>query len=388
MAEYYDRARLLEEVWSAPLREVAPRYGLSDVGLQKLCVRLQIPTPGRGYWAKLKAGKRLPARPELREYTGSPGALLKPKRVAAVPCSSPPSEPVDPRLQAILSYEEDPAHHVRVAERLRRPHPLVVKTRDALKKPAHDQRGIPLPTEQALDLKVSTALLPRALRVADALLKALEQRGYRVTLGERSVQVEILGISSTLSFFEPTRRSRYVPSPEEVAKQARGQWVYLPQWQYTPSGRLHVIADQGYSGKVVDTPELPVEAQLNAFIVLMARRAVGILLAREQRAIEEAELRRRREQALARKALQDAERERLQQVEDDAQAWRRAQQLRDYLNAFEQQAQLGGELTEEQRAFLAWGRAKADWLDPLVAAADELLDQEIEIPSPYGYGRW
>lgn len=115
-------------------------------------------------------------------------------------------------------------------------------------------------------------------------------------------------------------------------------------------------------------------------LVLIARRAVGILLAREQRAIEDAELRRRREEALARKALQDAERERLQQVEDDAQALRRAQQLRDYLNAFEQQAQLGGELTDEQRAFLAWGRAKADWLDPLVGAADELLDQEIEIP--------
>lgn len=388
MAEYYDRARLLEEVWSVPLREVAPRYGLSDVGLKKLCVRLQIPTPGRGYWAKLKAGKRVPAKPELREYTGSPGALLKPKRIATVPSSSPPSEPVDPRLQAILRYEEDPAHYVRVAERLSRPHPQVVKTRDALKKPAHDQRGIPLPTEPALDLKVSTALLPRALRVADALLKALERRGYRVTLGERSVQVEILGIPSRISFFEPTRRSSYVPSPEEVVRKARGEWVYLPQWQYTPSGRLHVIADQGYSGKVVDTPKAPVEAQLNAFIVLMASRAVGILLAREQRAIEEAELRRRREEALARKARQDAERERLQQVESDAQAWKRAQQLRDYLNAFEQQALRGGELTEEQRALLAWGRAKADWLDPLVVAEDELLDQEIEIPSPYGYGRW
>lgn len=384
MAEYYDRARLLEEVWSAPLREVAPRYGLSDVGLKKLCARLQIPTPRRGYWAKLKAGKRVPARPALREYTGPSSALLRPRRVA----TAPPSEPVDPRLQAILSYEQDPAHHIQVAERLSRPHPLVVKTRNALKKPAHDQRGIPLPSDPALDLKVSTALLPRALRVADALLKALEQRGYLVTQGERSVQVEILGISSSLSFFEPTHRSRYVPSPEEVAKQARGQWVYLPQWQYTPSGRLHVIAGQGYSGKVVDTQKTLVEAQLNAFIVLMARRAVGILVAREQRAIEEAELRRRREEALARKALQDAERERLQQVEDDAQAWRRAQHLRDYLSAFEAQVQLGGELTEEQRAFLAWGRAKADWLDPLVAAADELLDQEIKIPSPYGYGRW
>lgn len=70
MTEYYDRARLLEEVWSAPLRDVAPQYGLSDVGLKKLCVRLQIPTPGRGYWAKLKAGKRIPSRPVLRDFTG------------------------------------------------------------------------------------------------------------------------------------------------------------------------------------------------------------------------------------------------------------------------------------------------------------------------------
>jgi hypothetical protein len=38
---------------------VASRYGLSNVGLKKLCVRLQILTLPRGYWAKLKAGKRV-----------------------------------------------------------------------------------------------------------------------------------------------------------------------------------------------------------------------------------------------------------------------------------------------------------------------------------------
>ncbi len=383
MTEYYDRARLLEEVWSAPLRDVAPQYGLSDVGLKKLCVRLQIPTPGRGYWAKLKAGKRIPSRPVLRDFTGLGSDLIRPTQEAPAP-----SPQIDPRLQSILVYEQDPANTIRVADRLRRPHVLVEKTREALKKPGHDQRGIPFPSSPALEVKVSAELLPRALRVADALLKALEQRGYRLTLSGRYAHVEIFGISLTLSFVEPTRRSSYVPSPKELAKKERGEWVYFPQWQYTPSGQLNVIADQGYGGKVADTLKAPVESQLNAFIMLMARRAVGLLLAREQSAIKEAERQRRRAEAIALKALQDAERERLQQLEDGAQSWRRAQQLREYLRAFEQHALLAGELTEEQRVFLDWGRAKADWLDPLVAAGDELLDQEIKISSEYGYDYW
>ena len=40
MREEYDRAQLLDEVWAEPVTLVAPRYGLSDVGLIKLCRRL------------------------------------------------------------------------------------------------------------------------------------------------------------------------------------------------------------------------------------------------------------------------------------------------------------------------------------------------------------
>ncbi|MGU4206547.1 hypothetical protein [Pseudomonas aeruginosa] len=70
MPEQYDRALLLDEVWAEPMSVVAPRYGLSDVGLKKLCARLQIPTPMRGYWAKVKAGRRIPPKPKLKEFKG------------------------------------------------------------------------------------------------------------------------------------------------------------------------------------------------------------------------------------------------------------------------------------------------------------------------------
>lgn len=52
-----DRETLYDEVRADPVSVVAPRYGLSDVGLAKICRALAIPLPSRGYWAKVKAGR-------------------------------------------------------------------------------------------------------------------------------------------------------------------------------------------------------------------------------------------------------------------------------------------------------------------------------------------
>ncbi len=51
------REALYEEVWTVAMMVVAPRYGLSDVGLVKICKKLGIPVPPPGYWAKIKAGR-------------------------------------------------------------------------------------------------------------------------------------------------------------------------------------------------------------------------------------------------------------------------------------------------------------------------------------------
>jgi hypothetical protein len=50
------RSELYDLVWSKPLSKLAPELGVSDVGLAKLCKRHNVPTPARGYWAKLEAG--------------------------------------------------------------------------------------------------------------------------------------------------------------------------------------------------------------------------------------------------------------------------------------------------------------------------------------------
>src|ERR1700687_3569651 len=61
----YRREQLYKEVWSRPLLQVAATYGVSDVAINKTCRKLLIPLPGRGYWAKLRAGKPVAQRPPL-----------------------------------------------------------------------------------------------------------------------------------------------------------------------------------------------------------------------------------------------------------------------------------------------------------------------------------
>ena len=63
----YNRQKIYEEIWAEPIRHVAKRYSMSDVGLGKICKKLKIPRPGLGYWAKKAAGKPVPTRPPLPE---------------------------------------------------------------------------------------------------------------------------------------------------------------------------------------------------------------------------------------------------------------------------------------------------------------------------------
>lgn len=45
------------------MSRLAKQYQLSDVGLAKICKKMQIPVPGRGYWAKVQNGAKPPIRP-------------------------------------------------------------------------------------------------------------------------------------------------------------------------------------------------------------------------------------------------------------------------------------------------------------------------------------
>ena len=67
IASRYNREKIYEEIWFKTDSARAKRYDMSDVGLAKVCKTLNIPRPGRGYWAMKAVGKAHPKRPPLPE---------------------------------------------------------------------------------------------------------------------------------------------------------------------------------------------------------------------------------------------------------------------------------------------------------------------------------
>ncbi len=57
------REELYEQVWTTPMRRLCAGFGLSDVGLAKVCKANDIPRPPAGYWAMHERGKAPPRAP-------------------------------------------------------------------------------------------------------------------------------------------------------------------------------------------------------------------------------------------------------------------------------------------------------------------------------------
>lgn len=69
-----ERDKLYKQVWAEPMITVAARYGVSSSFLARVCTRMRVPRPERGYWAKLAVGKA-PAKPALPD--AQPGDELE-----------------------------------------------------------------------------------------------------------------------------------------------------------------------------------------------------------------------------------------------------------------------------------------------------------------------
>src|SRR4051812_13641143 len=97
--ETWNREELYAEIWKEPAIKVAAKYGVSSVMLGKVCRKLQIPLPGRGYWAKKEFGKSVKQIP-LPQVQDLP-IVRRLKEMgsenAEAPCPEP--EPTDSEYQ-------------------------------------------------------------------------------------------------------------------------------------------------------------------------------------------------------------------------------------------------------------------------------------------------
>ena len=232
------REELYEKVWSIPMQKLAKEFGLSDVGLAKLCRRHQVPVPGRGYWRRLETGQNL-ARPQLPEIkeAGSRMQIIKilsrghERGDENTDLTAFPDAPSQETLNILIS-EDRPISH-----------PLARRAKRLLSMERKDERSILIPEYGSTSpLSVSAKALPRALRILDALLFALEQCNISVQWPdgkEELLGVVVLDQKMNFSITEAVRQK-----PLTFESKARKNDLWRPRtWEYEATGKLRLSLD-------------------------------------------------------------------------------------------------------------------------------------------------
>lgn len=370
------REELYARVWESPMRTVARQLGLSDVALAKHCRKMKIPVPGRGYWARRAAGQRIrkPALPALPPTDSVTPRVTHFQQQSMSSAAALP--PVPEALAAQIAFEALPENRIRVADTLRGAHELVRITADALESRG-TSAGEPLGNRQLpqLDLDVSQAALHRALRIMDALLKALEKRGWRISRGshdDRKTYVTILDQRIPFGIREPLKKVENEPAKPVRLRTGEVYTPYQSRYRDEASGRLALVIRNSWGHGVHRSWDErsggPLEERLNQFALALATEAFGQLERQRRREEEE---RRRVEVAQARLAEQrrrELEVARGRALQDQVARWRASRDMSEYLAAVRERAERSGAL-EQDGALAEW----LCWAEGYARPADQRL---------------
>lgn len=378
----YERTVLYEEVWTEPMGTVAARYGISDVMLKKICKQLEVPTPPRGYWAKLKAGLE-PEIPKLPETSGPTTASGK-----GTDFQDKPEKSIKSTLDSLSDDERESlasaSNQLSYKERVR------LRTSLAQLKSACDfperVRRVNQPQNYSFGESVSRKGARRALATAECLARAVEQMGGSM---REPLTFELFGECIQLQISEQTKKVPHTLTDKELRaleayeqRRIKYAWDSKPQvrkWDYEFIGMLGFFVDTGYgiecresvaaaSRHLVQKENTSLDALLVSVLHLICKACAAM---RNQRAreLEKERLRELRLQELREKTEQyNAEVMRLESTLAEAHRYKEALLLRDYAAALSTQ-------DGDSQAKVSWMRAKADWLDPLVASSDPILGE-------------
>lgn len=345
------REALYELIWSEPVTQVAARYGISDRGLGKLCARHSIPVPPRGHWAKKAHGYKVTRTPLPPSKDKNLAQLIV---LGAEPLQKPGPQPAPP-LALEIAFERMPENRILVPQRLGKLHPLVDRTRERLKeiRPTHWSRGLIFAAE-GLDIRVAPSSIPRAMRIMQALIGALEQRGYAVSLSKterRGIVASMLGEEVVIHLRE---RTKQILTGKDY-----------PRYDLVPTGVLSFEIGDWYPRPVLtDGAKTKLEERLNDLVVRMLEDA---LESRQRRELHERREVERREQERVR-ALEEEKRrvetEKVEQWDAWMAGWRRSREVRAFARAIRSTAGVV-EVGSNVETWLAWAEGYADSLDPL-----------------------
>lgn len=363
---------LIAFAWSAPMRDLAAKVGLSDVGLKKLLRSHGVVTPPQGYWNKVHAGKPVPKRPKAPpRRPGETGRVHLDQRFASVfipaepmPSSGPFASPIVPEdLEQLYAQELKAIGRVAVPRKLERVHYALTQIRNQEER----RREKFAASGWSWDApKLDSAVDRRRLRILNAIFMALSRRGHQGDAYERDGEIHataIIGDTRLGLEIEPAGRRQ--PHRSYVRAQSATD---LPA--KTP---LAFRVDPNFDRRERQSWQDDDSGALESRIAEIAASIIVAGEAKFRRSLREAEERaeqqRLAEERRRQERIEARNRQRLEHLRTSGELLRQAHDLRTLI-ASVRDAVIAGSAEVDQATLEAWERwasAEADRLDPILS---------------------
>ena len=381
----YDRKSLYQEVWSRPMRIVASQYGISDTMLKKICKNMDIPTPPRGYWAKVNNGQKV-CIPQL-ERTNKPDSIsgfrtTKRDEGPDMDLESPIDQYDPQRKQEILKKAES-----LIVNETKHLHHQLRNYRDkglSYKDPQYHLRKNDSTYKEeygsikplSLERTVSVESVRRAASIINALCLAVESLQDTVT---STIEFQIGDETIALVIYELQNQVKHELTPLEIMQLKEYEdslknrrYAYeprIPKYDYHYSGRLVLRLENRKSFR--DSEKKKLEDQLGDVLIEIYKVAEIKRVRREKHDAEELEKAKNIERKNFAIQRYNQEVTAFQKLEADAIDFARANRIRDYVAYIEST----NPQSEDSKKICSWAKDKANWLDPALRVTDQYFGQ-------------
>ena len=388
MSETWSREELYAEIWEKPLVKVAAKYNISAVALGKVCRKLQIPLPGRGYWTKKEFGKPVEQTP-LPTATNLPVVRKMKETYTSARGNAEAVEAIDesdPELIRIAAVRktEVPVNEKAIL------HKTVSQTRQAMKQASVDSRGILIRPrgELTLNIRVSKKMLDRAIRLVNAFIVKIESEG--ITIAPETTQRECENLHANV-FGQSVSFGIVEKAIQKNKREDKSYSWTRVVYDYEPCGLLefHVGGYSYYGAKTWrDGKTRKLESLLSEFVAELMLEGRRKRIAAELRQKEELDQRRKEEELEKLAKLIKEEEKKVRDLNSWVMMWARAKRMRRFITALEKEWKSQGiDLSPESEKAkrIAWMKGQADRLDPMIPSPPSILDRKNELSSRFGW---
>ncbi|HZP88572.1 MAG TPA: hypothetical protein VFB54_17305 [Burkholderiales bacterium] len=378
MTQRISRQALYALVWSQPIKTAAGQFKVSDVALAKACRKANIPVPPRGYWARLAAGqkpskvplpKRALAQPDEVRIGGSRFDYRAPTEEEIL--ASDPKPPVfEESMEEVRAQVERRVRKVTAPRDLRQGHRLVAEILKRDDERRQKQAEASYLSDWYAPYFASTFEL-RRLRIINALFLALAWHGAKPYYQGRQAQGCGISIGDIYVGFT-------VDSPEIVESMDGRDQGHGPPRKLPNDQSLVVRASHGHStppeALAGDAEDGPLERKLRQVVVELlvraeenyrrsAQYAYEYDLKRKHELIEEIQERKAAQRRAEEERLAAERQARIDELLDQAKAYRQANDIRAYVDTVLQAA--GTDSAGQLQEWVSWARERADEVDPV-----------------------